>query len=72
MSVAPWTLRDGDRDLSRFAAAQKIDWHALSDGVAFEGALDIVGILNGLAAELDHDIADHYAGLRRGPRRFQG
>jgi hypothetical protein len=71
MSVAPWTLRDGDRDLSRLAAAKQIEGHALPDCVAFQGALDIVRILNGLAAELDHDIADQYAGLGCGSRGFQ-
>src|SRR6478736_2269782 len=71
MSVAPWTLHDGDRDLPRFAAAQNIDGHALPDRVAFQGALDIVRVLNGLAAELDHDIADQYARLGGGSRGFQ-
>ena len=71
MSVAPWTLRDGDRDLPRLAAAQNIDRHALPDRVAFQGALNIVRVLNGLAAELDHDVADQYAGLGGGSRGFQ-
>src|SRR6266851_1929504 len=66
MSVAPWTLRDGDRDLPRLAAAKQIDGHALPDRVAFQGALDIVRVLNGLAAELDNDIADEHAGLGGG------
>jgi hypothetical protein len=71
MSVTPWTLGDGDRDLSRFAAAKQVDGHALSDCVAFEGALDIVCVLHSFAAELDDDIADQYAGFGGGTRGFQ-
>src|SRR4051794_11781194 len=71
MSVAPGTLRNGDCDLPRFAAAKQVDRHALTDGVAFQRALDVVRILHGLAAELDYDIADQYAGLGGGSGGFQ-
>src|ERR1035438_5405332 len=69
MSVAPWTLRDSESDLSRLTAAQDFEGHALSHGAAFQRELDIVGILHLPAAESDQDIADDleiYVAVRRG------
>src|ERR1035438_1911170 len=71
MSVAPGTLRDGNRNLPRLAAAQDFKGHALAHRAAFQRELDIVGILDGLAAELDEDIADEDAGLGGGSLGFQ-
>src|ERR1017187_3577632 len=71
MSVAPWTLRDSESDLSRLTAAQDFEGHALSHGAAFQGELDIVGILHLPAAESDQDIADDHAGLGGGSLGFQ-
>src|ERR1017187_6983901 len=71
MSFAPRTLRDRDRDLPRLAAAQNVQNHALADAAAFQACLNIVGILHGLAAELDEDIANENACLGGGSRGFE-
>src|SRR5262245_39158727 len=71
ISFAPRPFRNGDRDLAGLASPQHIQQHALSHRASFERQLDVVGVLNRLASQLNDDVAYQNARLCGGSLRFQ-